>query len=111
MMVPGGRLFSLSFITRVIIARCVINNPKIVIINDILQNLERSERIRIIRHLTSQEVPWSLIIVSNDPLVMKTCRKVLVLDQGEVVVHGKYDEISTNEKFRELLDYKTTFAF
>ena len=111
LMVPGGRLFSLSFITRVIIARCVINDPKIVIINDILQNLERSERIRIIRYLTSQEVPWSLIIVSNDPLVMKTCRKVLVLDKGEVVIQGKYDEISTNEKFRELLDYKTTFAF
>lgn len=105
-MLPGGRRYSESFITKISLARCLITKPRIVMIDDTLQNLQRQERLRIIDLLTNKKNHWSLIMLSNDPNVMKACDKVLVLDEGKVLVTGNFDEIGHNtlfaHKFQEI---------
>ncbi|HEV7347171.1 ABC transporter ATP-binding protein [Telluribacter sp.] len=106
LMVPGGRRFSESFITKVTIARSIINRPRLLMIND-LQSLERPERMRLVRFLTDKQNPWSLIIVSNNPAKMKLCDKVMVLQEGHIVAFGSYREVNQNAIFQNLVLQET----
>jgi ABC-type bacteriocin/lantibiotic exporter with double-glycine peptidase domain len=36
---------------------------------------------------------WTLIVVSNDPLVMASCDRVVVMRDGRIVSAGKFDEL------------------
>ncbi|GAB2774170.1 ATP-binding cassette domain-containing protein [Rhabdobacter roseus] len=106
LMVPGGRRFSDSFITKVIIARCIIHKPRLLMITDLLQNLERPERVRLIRFLTDRQNPWSLLILSNDPLIMSICDEVMVLKGGSIVVKGTYEEVQENPEYKKSIQYE-----
>jgi ABC-type bacteriocin/lantibiotic exporter with double-glycine peptidase domain len=105
-MLPGGGGYSESFITKISLARCLVTKPRIVMIDDTLQNLHQQERLRLIKLLTDKKNHWSLIILSNDLNIMKACDKVMVLDEGEVVTKGSFAEISNSsffiQKFQEI---------
>jgi ABC-type bacteriocin/lantibiotic exporter with double-glycine peptidase domain len=107
-MLPGGRRYSESFITKVTLARCLVTKPRILMIDDTLQNLHLKEKKRIIELLTNKEMPWSLIMLSNDPLVMETCDKVLVLNEGKVIAMGHYNEIKDMPQFHAQLEEQTS---
>jgi ABC-type bacteriocin/lantibiotic exporter with double-glycine peptidase domain len=104
LMVPGGRLFSESFITKITIARSIICRPRLLMINDKLQSLERSERWRVVRFLANKKNPWTLIVLSNDPLNMKLCDRILVLNEGGILTTGTFEQISQNASFRQYMN-------
>lgn len=99
LMIPGGRRFSESFVTKITLARCIITRPKILIINDVLQNLQQSARFKIAKLLTDKSTPWSLIIISNDPMIMKECDRVIALNEGRIALSGTYEDIRTLPDF------------
>lgn len=84
-MIAGGRRFSKSFAVKVTIARCVIQAPKLLIIGDILNILEEKEHAEILHYLTDPTNGWSLLLVSNDPIVQASCDKVAFMHEGEIV--------------------------
>jgi ABC-type cobalamin/Fe3+-siderophores transport system ATPase subunit len=47
--------------------------------------------------LTSKEATWTLIVVSNDPLIMAACDRVVYLEDGEVTANGPFEEIINTE--------------
>lgn len=107
MMLPGGRRFSDSFITKITLARCLAPRPKILMIDDVLQKIQESERTKIISLLTSPDSSWSLIILSNDPAIMKQCDSVMVLHEGQTMLEGTYEQIKNSPEFRNQFDQTT----
>lgn len=99
-MLPGGRRYSESFIAKITLARCIVTHPKILMINDVMHSSTNAERHRLMQELTKEGVPWSLLILSNDPMVMQQCNRVLVLDAGKVVSEGKFEEIKNHPVFQ-----------
>ncbi|WP_373516022.1 peptidase domain-containing ABC transporter [Persicitalea sp.] len=99
LMLPGGRRYSESFIAKVTLARCIVTRPKILMVNDVLHSSTDSERRRLIRKLTDESVPWSLLILSNDPMIMQHCDRILILDAGKAVADASYDEVKTHPVF------------
>ncbi len=100
-MLPGGRRYSESFIAKVTLARCIVTKPKILMIKDVLYTSTERERERLMQALTADIVPWSLIILSNDPLIMRRCDKVLVLKKGKAAVQGSFAEVRKSAIFME----------
>lgn len=100
LMLPGGRRFSDSFITKITLARCLAPRPKILMIDDVLQKIQENERNRIISLLTDTSSPWSLIILSNDPTIMKECESIVVLHEGRALIEGPYEQIKNSPEFR-----------
>ncbi|WP_165933469.1 peptidase domain-containing ABC transporter [Arundinibacter roseus] len=98
-MLPGRRRFSESFLLKITLARCFITKPKLLMINDVFHSLEVKERQRLIQTLTQEENPWSLILISNDLYFMKSCTKVLVMHEGQVTIHGAYEDIKNSPEF------------
>lgn len=97
-MLGGGKGFSQTFIQKLIIARCLAKKPNILILNDIFGAFSKNERLSLIQTLTDPSHPWTLILVSNDPLVMAGCDRTVYLSKGQVLVDGSIEEVLANEE-------------
>ncbi|MFN8349717.1 MAG: ABC transporter ATP-binding protein [Spirosomataceae bacterium] len=91
--ISGGRHFSLSFVTKIALARCLLIQPKLMLYTDALQEIERKERLRIIELLTDPSHGWTLLVLSNDPAFMGACDRVLVLEEGHIIADGPYKTV------------------
>jgi len=61
----GGRTIPRSMIQKMLIARIIINEPKLLVMEDPLQFIENQEKKRIVDYLTDAQRPWTLIVVSD----------------------------------------------
>ena len=104
-LLPGGRNLPDDVITRLILARCVVSHPHLLLLNDFLQAIDRREKQRIAAFLTDKANHWSLMIVSNDPLLLQACDRVMVMRDGRLVASGSYDELRSRRDphFQEVL--------
>ncbi len=103
-MIAGGKRFSESFIAKISVARCVVEKPKLLLVTDIYRELHKSERMSAIGFLTNKSTPWTLITISNDPMIMAACDRVIVLDEGKIVLDGIYKDLIQNPVFQDVVD-------
>ncbi|MDE3118354.1 MAG: ABC transporter ATP-binding protein, partial [Nitrospirota bacterium] len=66
-----GKAFTSSQILRVLVARAIVTRPQLLIFDGTLHNLAPKTRDTILRRLCSKEEPWSVVFVSNDPLLIE----------------------------------------
>jgi len=104
-LVAGGKVFSESVASKMILARCVAERPQMLILNSVLHELEKPDRLRILNFLVDKQHPWTLTCVSNDPVVMASCDRIILMQDGKVVRQGSYEELQGDELFTEILIY------
>lgn len=97
-MLSAGKGFSSSFVNKMILARCLAKNPALLILNDFFSNFQKHERLKLIEMLTNPQQHWTLILVSNDPLLMAAVDRVVYLEDGEVIANDTFEEVIKNEK-------------
>lgn len=93
----GGKGYSETFIQKLILARCIAKQPSLMILNDFFNNFPKRERLKLIQMLTSPDTRWNLIVVSNDPLIMAACDRVVYLKDGSVLAEGAFEDLLKNE--------------
>ena len=103
-MIAGGKSFSESFIAKISVARCAVEKPKLLMITDIYRELHKAERMSAAAFLTDKKNPWTLLTISNDPMVMAACDRVLVMNEGEIVLNGKFQDLIKDALFQEVVD-------
>ncbi|MCU0468984.1 MAG: ATP-binding cassette domain-containing protein [Arcicella sp.] len=103
-MIAGGKRFSESFIAKISVARCVVEKPKLLMVTDIYRELHKAERMSAIAFLTDKNNPWTLLTISNDPMIMAACDRVIVLNEGKITLEGKYQDLIKNPLFQEAVD-------
>ncbi|AXE16541.1 ABC transporter ATP-binding protein [Runella rosea] len=91
--ISGGRRLSLSFVTKIALARCLLTQPKLMLYTDALREIERNERLRIIDLLTDSSNSWTLLVLSNEPEFMGACDRVIVMNEGEIIAEGPYKSV------------------
>ena len=93
----AGKGFSSSFINKMILARCIAKKPSLLILNDFFGNIQKFERLRLIGKLTNLEHKWTVIMVSNDPMIMSAMDRVVYLEDGNVMADMPFEELIKNE--------------
>ena len=96
-MLSGGKGFSSSFVNKLVLARCLAKRPAMLILNDFFNNFTKGERLKLVEMLTSEDKKWTLVVVSNDPLIMAACQKVLFLEKGNMKALGAFEELIKQE--------------
>ncbi len=91
--VSGGKGFSSSFIHKLILARCLAKKPALIILNDFFSGLKRQEKLDLLQSVINNESRYTLIAVSNDPLIMAACDRVILLNNGQISDEGHFDEL------------------
>jgi ATP-binding cassette subfamily B (MDR/TAP) protein 1 len=86
---------------RIQIARALVRPSKILILDECTSALDSSSQAAVLDAICQAKVGRTVIMVTHKLPVMRLCDRIIVVDQGQVVEHGCYDE---------LLDRKGVFA-
>ncbi|TMM31249.1 ATP-binding cassette domain-containing protein [Polaribacter aestuariivivens] len=81
---PEGKQMSYTISKKIILARAIIKQPKILILEDPLDQFNLTETKKIISYLTDEKRPWALIVVSSKKSWRTQCKQTIVLDKGEI---------------------------
>ncbi|MCB0533651.1 MAG: ABC transporter ATP-binding protein [Lewinellaceae bacterium] len=64
---PEGKRLPRSIIQKLLIARAIVNKPRLLIMEDPLQSVNQTEKKKIIDHIMDPKNEWTVIVVSDDP--------------------------------------------
>ena len=81
----SGQKPSKSIIQRIIIARSIVNKPKLILLENHIDFIEESERNKIIDFLTNKNHGWTLISVSNDLYLQSKSDIIINMNDGEIL--------------------------
>ncbi len=104
---PGGKNIPRSVITKILIARAVACAPRLLALEEPLGNLNFRDRLRIARYLTDRSQPWTLVSVTEDPLLASMCDRVVVMQDGGVAFSGTFDELQKTRHYERI--FRTNF--
>jgi len=81
---PQGARLPKSLVKRIVQARAIAGHPRMVLLEDSLQDWELHEREQLLGWITAPERPWTLLVVSNDPWVQQRCARTIHLRNGRL---------------------------
>ncbi|WMJ71657.1 ATP-binding cassette domain-containing protein [Cytophagaceae bacterium ABcell3] len=82
-MLSGGRNFPESVNNKIILARCIVKKPKLLLLNNFFRDFEEEEK-KALLDLIIKSTNWTLVAVTNDPLVQSACDKTIVIENGKI---------------------------
>ena len=90
---PVGKSLSRNIIQKILLLRALVNNPRLVLLEDPLEGLNDPIRQKVIDYLMTETKGQTIVISSNDENIAAKCSKVIFLKNGEVAAVGSWDEI------------------
>jgi ATP-binding cassette subfamily B protein len=88
---------------RTAIARAVLRNPRILILDDALSSVDTLTEERILNHLAGMMRGRTVILISHRVSTVRQADSIVVLARGQVVEHGTHDElVETGGYYAEL---------
>ena len=91
---------------RISIARALIRNPRILILDDALSSVDTNTENRILQHLRQRYGHQTIVIVSHRISTVRDVDLILVLDEGRVVERGRHEDLAMGEGLYAKLFYR-----
>ena len=98
-LLPGGKNLPRSVVAKIILARSFASRPLLLAIEEPFQHLDFNERVRLADLLTDPDRAWTLVVVSNDPMLAAKCDRVVVMKKGRIVEEGSFEKIKACQHF------------
>lgn len=76
---PEGKYLASLIGKRIILARCIVKKPDILLLKEPLESFEPEEAKRILEFLTDPLHKWSILVASQGPEWVKVCDKVILI--------------------------------
>jgi len=89
-----------------IIARAIINNPKVLILDEPTVNIDLKSRIFLIKKIQDlSQLGISILCITHDiSIITKDYNRVIFLKDREIIRDGKPSELMTNKNINQLFD-------
>jgi len=82
---PEAKQTSFTVAKKIILARAIAKQPKVLILEEPLEHFEKNEAKQIMSYLTDSSNSWTLIVVSFNEEWEKNCAKVITLEEGQII--------------------------
>jgi ABC-type bacteriocin/lantibiotic exporter with double-glycine peptidase domain len=82
---PLGKFFPRSIVQKLLLARSIVDHPKLLLVEDSLKYITDQEQKKIIDFLTSSERPWTLVAISSDTYFKDRSNKVVYMQDGRIM--------------------------
>ena len=86
---PEGMQIPFTVSKRIILARAIIHNPKLLLLKDPLEHFENEEARKIISYLTAKERPWALVISTRNKQWKNHCNQSIKILDGKITSKTK----------------------
>lgn len=105
----GGARLSSAQRQKLAIARAVLKRPDILVLDEATASLDEATQSAIMRNLFAEFRERTLIWLLHRPSLARYFEQVIVLDEGKVAEHGRYEElIARNALLAELVNEANT---
>lgn len=98
----AGKDFPRNIVKKLILTRALLMGKGLILLEDCWSDMEISERDKIVSALTSKNIHATLVTVTNDADFARQCDKVMLIDNGQAVQFGSYNEVSNSEEYKRL---------
>ncbi len=102
MLLPGGKNIPSSLRNKIILARGIIAQPQLFILEDFLTKMERTEREQILNYLVNEKNNWTLVAISDSVGLAQKCDRIYIMSKGEIIESGNFEEIKKSPHFNEV---------
>ncbi|MFN2374895.1 MAG: hypothetical protein ABR538_00025, partial [Candidatus Binatia bacterium] len=75
----GGRPLSSTQRVRLMLARAIVARPRLLMLDEMLDGLDLEAVVELERYLFDGENPWTLVLVTRDPDLVRRCDEVVRL--------------------------------
>jgi ABC-type bacteriocin/lantibiotic exporter with double-glycine peptidase domain len=82
---PEGRQLSSSNAQKILLARSIVNKPKILFYEDPLDKMDEEVAKQMIDFLTSDKNDWTLVVSSKNEYWKKKCSRIIRMKEGQIV--------------------------
>jgi ABC-type bacteriocin/lantibiotic exporter with double-glycine peptidase domain len=80
----SGHKLSKSTFQKIIIARSIVNKPKLIFLENHIDFIEENECKKIIDFLTNKQNGWTLITISNNSYLQQKCDELIYMSEGQI---------------------------
>lgn len=92
-------------IKKVVLARAIVDKPRLLLIDDFLNRLEGGYLAELKDVVLDRANPWTVVALSHDITFLRRCDKVLVLHEGKAVLQGTFAEVERHPLVHQLINY------
>lgn len=86
---PEGRQLSSSNAQKILLARSIVNKPKILFLEDPTDTMDEKVANEIIDFLTSDEHKWTIVVSSKNPYWKTKCNRKITMQKGKIILDTK----------------------
>ncbi|AOZ99660.1 peptidase domain-containing ABC transporter [Flavobacterium commune] len=86
---PEGRQLSSSNAQKILLARSIVNKPKILFLEDPTDTMDEKVANEIIDFLTSEEHKWTIVVSSKNPYWKTKCNRKITMQKGKIILDTK----------------------
>jgi ABC-type bacteriocin/lantibiotic exporter with double-glycine peptidase domain len=104
----GGRRLTHDFAIKLLFAQAIAGAPRLLVVDDLFQNLHGEDRRRLIALLTDRGRPWTVVVVSHDPMLLAELDRVIVLEQGAIRADAPLASLIADPYLRSLVETDAT---
>jgi ABC-type bacteriocin/lantibiotic exporter with double-glycine peptidase domain len=99
-----GQGLSQTTINRIILARCIVDHPRLVVTEPLMVTMEADKKRKLLEVLTNKNKSWTLVSVTRSASFAKSCDRVVVLNDGEIIFDGHYEDLKKTEHYNNLFE-------
>ena len=86
---PEGKQLSSSIAQKILLARSIINKPKILFYEDALDKMDQDAAKEVIDFITSDKNNWNLIVSSKNDYWKTKCNRKITMSKGKIISDTK----------------------
>lgn len=92
-LLSAGRNLSRGQVQKLLIARAIVQKPKLLIMDEAFTGIEEQVKLKILDKLYSKNMPWTIIDISQDADTVFHSSKLVMMRAGQVVETGSLNEL------------------
>lgn len=100
MLVPEGKNLPRNLRLKIQLARSIVGNPKILLLEEGFNLLHESDRARFIDYIMERK--WTVLAVTKDLSVAQKFQRVIVLDKGKLIADGEIEKLQKETWYPKL---------
>ncbi|ANH59005.1 Alpha-hemolysin translocation ATP-binding protein HlyB [Dokdonia donghaensis DSW-1] len=89
MLFPEGQQIPHTISKRILLARAIVHEPRVLLIKDALEHFESTEARAIMDYLIHPDRPWALAVSSNNKDWQTLCTRYIKLENGKIITQKK----------------------
>ncbi|NBB88739.1 MAG: ATP-binding cassette domain-containing protein [Bacteroidetes bacterium] len=101
---PMGEKVSGTVRKKIVLARAMSSQPKLLLFEDHIQSIPAYERTKIYDHLVDKETNFTLIAISMNKELLRRCDRVIVFKEGKIFAQGPFENLITDPQIKSFID-------